>query len=74
MRGLKTNYTDVRLSAMEDFVGRGDRRLAPVIEAAWRAGAGLDAWFEAAYRTYEAWTSAIEAAGLGGRYRELELG
>ena len=74
MRGLKTNYTDVRLSAMEDFVGRGDRRLAPVIEAAWRAGAGLDAWFEAADRTYEAWTSAIEAAGLGGRYRELELG
>ncbi|MEY3545328.1 MAG: hypothetical protein RLZZ247_1485, partial [Cyanobacteriota bacterium] len=74
MRGLKTNYTDVRLSAMEDFVGRGDRRLAPVIEAAWRAGAGLDAWFEAADRTYNAWTSAIEAAGLGGRYRELELG
>jgi radical SAM-linked protein len=59
---------------MEDFVGRGDRRLAPVIEAAWRAGAGLDAWFEAADRTYGAWTSAIEAAGLGGRYRELELG
>jgi len=74
MRGIKTNYTDVRLSAMEDFVGRGDRRLAPVIEAAWRAGAGLDAWFEAADRTYEAWTSAIEAAGLAGRYRELELG
>jgi radical SAM-linked protein len=74
LRGIKTNYTDVRLSAMEDFVGRGDRRLAPVIEAAWRAGAGLDAWFEAADRTYEAWTTAIEAAGLGGRYRELELG
>ncbi|MBU6354642.1 MAG: TIGR03960 family B12-binding radical SAM protein, partial [Cyanobacteria bacterium REEB498] len=74
LRGIKTNVTDVRLSAMEDFVGRGDRRLAPVIEAAWRAGAGLDAWFEAAERTYQAWTSAIEAAGLGGRYRELELG
>ncbi|MEY2643931.1 MAG: hypothetical protein RLZZ611_580 [Cyanobacteriota bacterium] len=74
LRGIKTNYTDVRLSAMEDFVGRGDRRLAPVIEAAWRSGAGLDAWFEAADRTYEAWTAAIEAAGLGGRYRELELG
>ena len=73
-RGLKTNYTDVRLSAMEDFVGRGDRRLAPVIEAAWRSGAGLDAWFEAADRTYAAWTEAIEAAGLGGRYRALEMG
>ena len=74
LRGLKTNFTDVRLSAMEDFVGRGDRRLAPVIEAAWRAGAGLDAWFEAADRTYQAWTDAIEAAELGGRYREHEMG
>ena len=74
LRGIKTNFTDVRLSAVEDFVGRGDRRLAPVIEAAWRAGAGLDAWFESADRTYAAWTGAIEAAGLGGRYRAMEMG
>jgi radical SAM-linked protein len=74
LRGIKVNFTDVRLSAVEDFVGRADRRLAPVLEAAWREGAGLDAWFESAERTYTAWTSAIEAAGLGGRYRQLELG
>ena len=74
LRGIKTNMSDGRLSAMEDFVGRGDRRLADVIEAAWRAGAGLDAWFEAADRTYAAWTGAIEAAGLAGRYRAHELG
>jgi radical SAM family uncharacterized protein len=74
LRGIKTNVTDVRLSAVEDFIGRGDRRLAPVIEAAWRAGAGLDAWFESAERTHRAWTGAIEAAGLGGRYRALEMG
>ena len=74
LRGVKTNFTDVRLSAVEDFVGRGDRRLAPVLEAAWRAGAGLDAWFELADRTYAAWTGAIEAAGLGGRYRAMEMG
>ncbi|MFN9934181.1 MAG: TIGR03936 family radical SAM-associated protein, partial [Cyanobacteriota bacterium] len=74
LRGIKTNFTDVRLSAIEDFIGRGDRRLAPVIEAAWRAGAGLDAWFESAERSYVAWTGAIEAAGLGGCYRQLELG
>ena len=73
LRGIKTNFTDVRLSAIEDFIGRGDRRLAPVIEAAWRAGAGLDAWFESAERSHAAWTGAIEAAGLGGRYRRLEL-
>jgi len=74
LRGIKTNFTDVRLSAVEDFVGRGDRRLAPVLEAAWRAGAGLDAWFESADRTYAAWTGAIEEAGLGGRYRAMEMG
>ena len=74
LRGIKVNFTDVRLSAVEDFVGRADRRLAPVLEAAWREGAGLDAWFESAERTYTAWTSAIKAAGLGGRYRQLELG
>ncbi|MEB3323197.1 MAG: TIGR03936 family radical SAM-associated protein, partial [Synechococcaceae cyanobacterium] len=74
LRGVRAHFTDVRLSAMEDFVGRGDRRLAPVIEAAWRAGAGMDAWFETIERTHAAWTAAIEAAGLGGRYRALELG
>jgi radical SAM family uncharacterized protein/radical SAM-linked protein len=74
LRGIKANYTDVRLSAVEDFIGRGDRRLAAVIEAAWRAGAGLDAWFESAERTHAAWSGAIEAAGLAGRYRALELG
>ena len=74
LRGVRFNFTDIRLSAMEDFVGRGDRRLAPVIEAAWRSGAGMDAWFEALDRTYAAWTEAIAAAGLDGRYRDLELG
>jgi radical SAM family uncharacterized protein/radical SAM-linked protein len=74
LQGLKTNYTDRRLSAVEDFIGRGDRRLAPVIEAAWRAGAGLDAWFESAERSHAAWRSAIVAAGLEGRYRDLEMG
>ena len=74
LRGVKVNFTDVRLSAMEDFVGRSDRRLAPVIEAAWRAGAGLDAWFESQDRAYAAWTGAIAAAGLEGRYRDMEVG
>ncbi|MFN6355140.1 MAG: TIGR03960 family B12-binding radical SAM protein [Cyanobacteriota bacterium] len=74
LRGVKSNFTDTRLAAIEDFVGRGDRRLAPVIEAAWRAGAGLDAWFESAERSHAAWAAAIEAAGLEGRYRALELG
>ena len=74
LRGVKSNFTDTRLAAIEDFIGRGDRRLAPVIEAAWRAGAGLEAWFESAERSHATWTAAIAAAGLEGRYRALELG
>ncbi|MEB3155829.1 MAG: TIGR03960 family B12-binding radical SAM protein [Cyanobacteriota bacterium] len=74
LRGVKTNFTDTRLAAIEDFIGRGDRRLAPVLEAAWRAGAGLEAWFESAERCHATWTAAIADAGLEGRYRALEMG
>ena len=74
LKGIKANFTDLRLSAMEDFLGRGDRKLAGVIETAWRKGAGMDAWFESLERTYEAWTKAIANAGLEGNYRKLEMG
>ncbi len=74
IKKVKANFTDVRLSAMEDFIGRGDRRLAKVIEQAWRSGAGMDAWYENAEHTFKAWTHAIEASGLIGHYRKLELG
>ncbi len=74
LKNIKANFTDVRLSAMEDFIGRGDRRLAPVIEAAWRAGAGMDSWFESLDGTYQAWANAIANAGLDKEYRELEMG
>jgi radical SAM family uncharacterized protein/radical SAM-linked protein len=74
LRGLKVNYTDVRISAMEDFVGRGDRRLAPVILRAWELGAGMDAWWESLEKAFGAWTQAIEEAGLDWKYRQVEEG
>ena len=74
MRGVKVNFTDVRISAMEDFVGRGDRRLASVVRRAWELGAGMDSWWENLDRTYGAWTTAIAEAGLEGKYRDLEQG
>ncbi len=73
-RNIKVNFTDARISAIEDFLGRGDRRLAPVIEAAWRSGAGMDAWFESTDRTYNAWSNAISDAGLQNQLRQLEMG
>ncbi len=73
-RGLKTNYSDVRISAMEDFLGRGDRLLAPVIKRAWELGAGMDSWWENLDKAYGAWQQAIEEAGLSGQYRQVESG
>ena len=74
LRGVKANYTDIRISAMEDFIGRGDRRLAPVIHRAWELGAGMDSWWENAQQAYEAWEQAIDEAGLSWKYRQVEAG
>lgn len=74
IRGIKANFTDVRISAMEDFVGRGDRRLAPVIRRAWELGAGMDAWWESQDKAFAAWTQAIAEAGLDWQYRQVEQG
>jgi radical SAM family uncharacterized protein/radical SAM-linked protein len=74
LRGVKVNYTDVRISAMEDFVGRGDRRLVPVVRRAWELGAGMDAWWESLDKAYSAWEQAIEESGLGWKYRQTENG
>jgi len=74
MKGVKVNYTDVRISAMEDFVGRGDRRLVPVVRRAWELGAGMDAWWESLEKAYNAWETAIADAGLDWKYRQVENG
>ena len=74
MRGVKVNYTDVRISAMEDFVGRGDRRLGAVVRRAWELGAGMDAWWESLDQAYKAWTQAIDESDLTWKYRKVESG
>ncbi|MGD1849860.1 MAG: TIGR03960 family B12-binding radical SAM protein [Cyanophyceae cyanobacterium] len=74
IRGLKTNYTDYQISAMEDFGGRGDRRLGAVVKRAWELGAGMDAWWESVEKAHGAWTQAIEEAGLSWKYRQVEAG
>ena len=73
-RGVKANFTDVRISAMEDFIGRGDRRLAPVVLRAWELGAGMDSWWESLEGAFKAWTEAIDQSGLTWKYRQIENG
>ncbi|HLO48675.1 MAG TPA: TIGR03936 family radical SAM-associated protein, partial [Kamptonema sp.] len=74
MKGVRINFTDVRISAMEDFIGRGDRRLASVVRRAWELGAGMDAWWESLDRAFNAWTQAIAESGLDWKYRLVENG
>jgi radical SAM family uncharacterized protein/radical SAM-linked protein len=74
VRGVKANFTDVRISAMEDFVGRGDRRLSSVVRRAWELGAGMDAWWESLDKAFAAWTEAIDESDLTWKYRQIENG
>ncbi|MGB3200606.1 MAG: TIGR03960 family B12-binding radical SAM protein [Nodosilinea sp.] len=74
LRWAKVNFTDVRISAMEDFVGRGDRRLGSVVRRAWELGAGMDSWWESLETAFKAWTQAIDEAGLTLKYRQVDQG
>ncbi|PPS45479.1 TIGR03960 family B12-binding radical SAM protein [Chroococcidiopsis sp. TS-821] len=74
MKGVKVNFTDVRISAMEDFIGRGDRRISSVIRRAWELGAGMDSWYDSVERAFNAWGKAIAEAGLSWKYRQVEQG
>jgi len=74
MPWAKVNFTDVRISAMEDFVGRGDRRLGSVVRRAWELGAGMDAWWESLDNAFNAWATAIDEAGLSWKYRQVAQG
>jgi radical SAM family uncharacterized protein len=58
-RQIRLSYHDARISLLEAIIARGDRRLAPVIEHAWRAGARFDAWNEQ-FR-WDAWLAAFES-------------
>lgn len=49
-------------SILEGVFARGDRRLGPAIEAAYRLGARMDGWDEAF--SYDTWMRAFEATGI----------
>ncbi|MHC4570738.1 MAG: TIGR03960 family B12-binding radical SAM protein [Planctomycetota bacterium] len=43
---LQFKFHDINRSILESAIGRGDRRLCDVIEAAWQGGAKFDLWNE----------------------------
>lgn len=74
LRDVRVNYSPARISAMEDFVGRGDRRLGAVLRRAWELGACNEAWWEGTDVAFSAWDAAIAESGLGWKYRQVADG
>lgn len=62
VHGLRLRWNDPRESFYEGFLSRGDRRVAEVVERAWRDGAKFDAWGE--HFRESAWLDAFAAEGL----------
>jgi radical SAM family uncharacterized protein len=46
LRCVRIKCHDIERSMLEGILTRGDRRVAPALEEAWRRGARLDAWTE----------------------------
>lgn len=46
IRSVRINQHDVECSLLEGVLTRGDRRIAPALEEAWRRGCRLDGWKE----------------------------
>jgi radical SAM superfamily enzyme YgiQ (UPF0313 family) len=60
--GLRLRWNDAEESLFEGFLSRGDRRIAEVVERAWRKGARFDAWAE--HFRQDAWDEALAEEGL----------
>jgi hypothetical protein len=56
------SWTDPKVTMLESWLSRGDRRMAQVIHRAWQNGARFDAWQE--HFNYEAWMNAFEDSHL----------
>jgi len=62
VKGVEFNYHDPELSSLEAAFARGDRKLADVLERAFRKGCRFDSWSDCF--DYGRWLSAFEEAGV----------
>jgi radical SAM superfamily enzyme YgiQ (UPF0313 family) len=59
---IKMSWNNPKASLLEAWLSRGDRRMADVIQQAWKNGARFDAWSE--MFNLEHWQSAFATVGL----------
>ena len=60
--GVQFSWEEPEKSLLEAVLSRGDRRVADVIETAWRLGAKFDAWTE--HHDWSLWQRAFEEHGV----------
>ncbi|HAJ35257.1 MAG TPA: TIGR03960 family radical SAM protein [Chloroflexi bacterium] len=60
--GIHFSWNDPAETLVEAFLTRGDRRMADVIELAWRKGARMEGWSD--YFNFGAWQAAFAELGL----------
>ena len=61
-KSLKYNYHEADLTVLEGVLARGDRKVAAVVEEAYKNGALYDSWSE--YFKNDIWMKAFETCGL----------
>lgn len=62
VKAVSLKFHNPETSYLEGVLSRGDRRLSPVIEAAWRNGARFDGWEE--HLKMDAWLAAFQQCGV----------
>ena len=72
--GVKSNWTSIRISAMEDFIGRGDRSMCGVIRRSWELARTRTRGGTARTPSFRAFDQAIDEAGLTWKYRQVVNG
>jgi radical SAM superfamily enzyme YgiQ (UPF0313 family) len=61
-RAVQVKYHDTDTSLLEGILSRGDRRLAPAIELAWRRGSRLEGWRE--HFKPQLWWDSLRECGI----------
>ncbi|MBW6462906.1 MAG: TIGR03960 family B12-binding radical SAM protein [Firmicutes bacterium] len=64
IQGIDLSWHDAETSFLEAVFARGDRRLALLLEKAWRLGCRLDGWSE--HFSFDLWQQAFKETGING--------
>ena len=68
-KSIKYNYHEADVTVLEGILARGDRKVADVLELAYKKGALFDAWSE--YFRYDLWMESFEELNIDPEFYTL---